>query len=267
MEEQYLMLLQKLVKKAEVAAVRQDRTGTGTFSMFGPQMEFDLSEGFPLLTTKRVHFKSVVAELLWMLSGSTNVKPLQEQGVRIWDEWADADGELGPVYGKQWRSWHSEFSPDIDQITQVIESIKKNPGSRRHVVVGYNPAEVDSMALPPCHMFFQFYVDEGTLSCKMYQRSADIFLGVPFNLASYALMTHLIARETGLKVGRFIHTFGDLHLYSNHLAQAQEQLSRSPRSFPTVEIRSDKGLFDLKTEDVALLGYDPHPTIKAKVSV
>jgi thymidylate synthase len=282
-ELQYLALLQELVDKADVAPVRDDRTGTGTFSVFGRQIRFDLERGFPLLTTKNVWFKGVVAELLWMLSGSTNVKTLQEQGVGIWDQWADKDGELGPVYGAQWRSWptdkyepvsgqlsHQSKRVMIDQIVNVIDSLKRNPNDRGHVVSAWNVSDLEMMALRPCHCLFQFYVDNGKLSCQLYQRSADIFLGVPFNIASYALLTHLIAREVGLGVGDFVHTFGDLHLYSNHVEQAKEQLSRCPRPFPTLDLPIRKNhvdIFNLAPAAIVLQGYDPHPTIKAEVSV
>lgn len=280
-ELQYLGLLQELVDKSD-EEVREDRTGTGTYSVFGRQIRFDLSQGFPLITTKKLFTRGIVAELLWMLSGSTNVKPLQEQGVHIWDEWADTEGELGPVYGKQWRSWvgpnqylevpgergsYDVVRKRIDQIANVIKSIKENPGSRRHIVTAWNPAEVDKMALPPCHMMFQFYVDNGKLSCQLYQRSADIFLGVPFNIASYALLTHLIARECGLEVGEFVHTFGDLHLYADHVEQAKEQLTRAPLEMPHVLIDSNAGIFDLVTSDIVFIDYNAHPGIKAKVSV
>lgn len=267
-ELQYLALLQELVDKHEEDPTpREDRTGTGTFSMFGRQIRFDLSLGFPLLTTKKIYTRGVVAELLWMLKGSTNIKELVDQGVHIWDEWADENGELGPVYGKQWRSWAGKDWWNIDQIANVIESIKTNPGSRRHIVTAWNPAEVDDMALPPCHMLFQFYVEKGKLSCQLYQRSADIFLGVPFNIASYALLTHLIARETGLEVGEFIHTFGDLHLYSNHVDAAKTQLTRAPLEMPLVSIDSDKSIFELLTNDIAFVDYNSHAKISGKVSV
>lgn len=270
-ELQYLGLLRELVDKSD-GSTRSDRTGVGTYSIFGRQIRFNLADGFPILTTKKVFFKGVVAELLWMLSGSTNIKPLTEQGVHIWDEWADENGELGPVYGAQWRTWKKHpdrIWDDIDQISQVIESIKTNPGSRRHIVTAWNPAEVEDMALPPCHMLFQFYVEDGKLSCQLYQRSADIFLGVPFNIAQYALLTTLIARECGLEVGEFVHTFGDLHLYSNHVDAAKEQLARSPKQSPTLVIAPSlkTSIFELTTSDVGLIGYDPHPTIKAKVAV
>lgn len=247
---------------------RNDRTGTGTLSVFGSQMRFNLSEGFPLLTTKRVHFKSVVHELLWFLQGQTNVKYLQDNGVTIWDEWADEDGELGPIYGKQWRSWSGADGQTIDQIAKVIAEIQNNPTSRRLVVSAWNVADVEKMKLPPCHILFQFYVSEGRLSCQLYQRSADVFLGVPFNIASYALLTHLVAEVCGLRVGEFVHTIGDAHLYVNHIEAAELQLSRSPRPLPTIRIfpfRND--ITEYQYNDIELIGYDPHPAIKAQVSV
>lgn len=268
-ELQYLGLLQELVDKSD-EEVREDRTGTGTYSVFGRQIRFDLSQGFPLITTKKLFTRGIVAELLWMLSGSTNVKPLQEQGVHIWDEWADTEGELGPVYGAQWRNFNGfpgSLQRPLDQINGVIKSIKENPGSRRHIVTAWNPRQLDEMALPPCHMMFQFYVEKGKLSCQLYQRSADIFLGVPFNIASYALLTHLIARECGLEVGEFVHTFGDLHLYADHVEQAKEQLTRAPLEMPHVLIDSNAGIFDLVTSDIVFIDYNAHPGIKAKVSV
>lgn len=268
-ELQYLGLLQELVDKSD-EEVREDRTGTGTYSVFGRQIRFDLSQGFPLITTKKLFTRGIVAELLWMLSGSTNVKPLQEQGVHIWDEWADTEGELGPVYGAQWRNFNGfpgSLQRPLDQINDVIKSIKENPSSRRHIVTAWNPRQLDEMALPPCHMMFQFYVDNGKLSCQLYQRSADIFLGVPFNIASYALLTHLIARECGLEVGEFVHTFGDLHLYADHVEQAKEQLTRAPLEMPHVLIDSNAGIFDLVTSDIVFIDYNAHPGIKAKVSV
>jgi len=269
-ELQYLSLLAELIAKHENDPMpREDRTGTGTFSVFGRQIRFDLGKGFPLLTTKKIHTKSMVAELLWMLAGDTNVETLRAQGVRIWDEWAGPDGALGPVYGAQWRR-HLSKDPStiaqIDQISEVIATLREKPNDRGHIVTAWNPAEIHDMALRPCHCLFQFYVEDGLLSCQLYQRSADIFLGVPFNIASYALLTHLIAREVGLGVGEFVHTFGDLHLYANHVEQAKTQLSRTPTPFPTVQI-ADKGIFDLRTEDVSFLGYVPHDTIKAEVSV
>jgi thymidylate synthase len=247
---------------------KHDRTGTGTISVFGHQMRFDLGEGFPLVTTKKLHVKSIVYELLWFLRGDTNIKYLNEHGVRIWDEWADERGELGPVYGQQWRSWPGRDGQTIDQIGNVVEAIKRNPDSRRLIVSAWNPAEVDKMALPPCHCLFQFYVAEGKLSCQLYQRSADIFLGVPFNIASYALLTMMVAQVTGLKAGEFIHTFGDAHLYLNHIEQAQLQLSRAPRALPVMTINpAVKDLFAFNYEDFTLTGYEPHPHIKAEVAV
>ncbi len=247
---------------------KHDRTGTGTISIFGHQMRFNLADGFPLVTTKKLHVKSIVYELLWFLRGDTNIKYLQDHGVRIWDEWADENGELGPVYGQQWRSWPAADGQTIDQIGNVVEAIKRNPDSRRLIVSAWNPAEVDKMALPPCHCLFQFYVAEGKLSCQLYQRSADIFLGVPFNIASYALLTMMVAQVTGLKAGEFIHTFGDAHLYLNHIEQAQLQLSRAPRPLPAMTINRDvKDLFAFNYEDFTLTGYEPHPHIKAEVAV
>jgi len=247
---------------------KHDRTGTGTISVFGHQMRFNLADGFPLVTTKKLHVKSIVYELLWFLRGDTNIKYLNEHGVRIWDEWADERGELGPVYGQQWRSWPAADGKTIDQIGNVVEAIKRNPDSRRLIVSAWNPAEVDKMALPPCHCLFQFYVAEGKLSCQLYQRSADVFLGVPFNIASYALLTMMVAQVTGLKAGEFIHTFGDAHLYLNHIEQAQLQLSRAPRPLPTMTINpAVKDLFAFNYEDFTLAGYEPHPHIKAEVAV
>ena len=247
---------------------KSDRTGTGTRSVFGYQMRFDLSEGFPLLTTKKLHLRSIIHELLWFLKGDTNIKYLKDTNVSIWDEWADENGDLGPVYGYQWRSWPAPDGRHIDQIANVVEQIKKNPDSRRLIVSAWNPALVDEMALPPCHALFQFYVANGKLSCQLYQRSADIFLGVPFNIASYALLTMMMAQVCGLEAGEFIHTFGDAHLYSNHIEQAQLQLSRDFRNLPTMKINPEvKDLFEFKFEDFELEGYDPHPHIKAAVSV
>ncbi|MES9944815.1 MAG: thymidylate synthase [Candidatus Thiodiazotropha sp.] len=247
---------------------KEDRTGTGTRSVFGYQMRFDLDDGFPLLTTKRLHLRSIVHELLWFLKGDTNVRYLQENGVSIWDEWADEDGDLGPVYGYQWRSWPAPEGGHIDQISQLIEHIRANPDSRRLIVSAWNPAQVEHMALPPCHCLFQFYVAEGRLSCQLYQRSADIFLGVPFNIASYALLTMMIAQVTGLEPGEFVHTFGDAHLYSNHLEQVDLQLSRAPRKLPSMKINpAVKSIFDFHFEDFELVDYDPHPHIKAPVAV
>ena len=249
-------------------AAKADRTGTGTLSVFGYQMRFDLAAGFPLVTTKRVHFKSIAYELLWFLRGETNTKFLREHGVSIWDEWANASGDLGPVYGYQWRSWPAPDGRHIDQISQVLEQIRKNPDSRRMIVSAWNVADLDKMALMPCHAFFQFYVAGGRLSCQLYQRSADIFLGVPFNIASYAALTMMIAQVSGLKLGDFVHTFGDTHLYRNHLEQAREQLSRQPRKLPTMRLNpAVKNLFDFKYEDFTLENYDPHPAIKAPVAV
>jgi len=252
----------------EEGAVKTDRTGTGTKSVFGYQMRFDLNKGFPLLTTKKLHTKSIIHELLWFLKGETNIRYLKENGVSIWDEWADANGELGPVYGYQWRSWPTPGGGHIDQVTQVIEMIKKNPDSRRLIVSAWNVADINNMKLPPCHAFFQFYVADGKLSCQLYQRSADIFLGVPFNIASYALLTMMVAQVCGLKYGDFIHTLGDAHLYSNHIEQAKLQLSRELRPLPTMKINPDvKSIFDFKFEDFELVNYDPHPHIKAPVAV
>jgi thymidylate synthase len=261
----YLKLLATIL---ENGTDKSDRTGTGTRSLFGYQMRFDLAQGFPLLTTKKLHLKSIIYELLWFIRGETNVRWLQERGVKIWDEWADANGDLGPVYGSQWRSWPAPDGRKIDQLAQVIDSIKNNPDSRRHIVSAWNPAEVDNMALPPCHCLFQFYVANGKLSCQLYQRSADSFLGVPFNIASYALLTHMVAQVTGLEVGDFVHTFGDVHLYANHFEQAQLQLTREPRALPTLVINPDvTRLEDFVFEDFAFESYDPHPTIKAPISV
>lgn len=247
---------------------KTDRTGTGTISCFGYQMRFDLAKGFPLLTTKKLHTKSIIHELLWFLQGDTNIKYLQDNGVKIWDEWADADGNLGPVYGYQWRNWPAPNGQSIDQITKLVEMIKKNPDSRRLIVTAWNPADVDRMALPPCHCLFQFYVADGKLSCQLYQRSADTFLGVPFNIASYALLTMMVAQVTGLKPGTFVHTFGDLHLYSNHLEQAKLQLTREPRPLPRMKLNpAVKNIHDFRFEDFTLEGYDPHPAIKAPIAV
>lgn len=247
---------------------KSDRTGTGTFSVFGYQMRFNLAQGFPLLTTKKVHLRSIIHELLWFLQGGTNIKYLKDNKVTIWDEWADENGNLGPVYGKQWRSWATVDGRVVDQISEVVEQIKKNPDSRRLIVSAWNVGELDQMTLAPCHAFFQFYVADGKLSCQLYQRSADIFLGVPFNIASYALLTMMVAQVCGLQPGDFVHTFGDAHLYSNHLEQTREQLSREPRPLPTMKINPDvKNIFDFKFEDFTLEGYDPHPAIKAPVAV
>lgn len=247
---------------------KADRTGTGTISVFGYQMRFDLEEGFPLLTTKKLYTRAIFHELLWFLKGDTNIKYLQDNKVTIWDEWADEEGNLGPVYGKQWRSWETPDGRKIDQIVNVVEQIKKNPDSRRLLVVAFNPSDVDKMALPPCHAFFQFYVANGKLSCQLYQRSADIFLGVPFNIASYALLVHMIAQVCGLKPGEFIHTLGDAHIYSNHLEQVKTQLQRDFRPLPKLVLNPDvKDLFDFKFEDIQVVGYDPHPAIKGEVAV
>lgn len=247
---------------------KSDRTGTGTRSVFGHQMRFDLNEGFPAITTKKLHLRSIIHELLWFLQGDTNIKYLKENGVKIWDEWADEDGNLGPVYGYQWRSWPTASGEHIDQITQLIDQIKNNPDSRRLIVSAWNVGEVQNMALPPCHTFFQFYVANGKLSCQLYQRSADIFLGVPFNIASYALLTMMIAQVCDLQLGDFVHTFGDAHLYSNHIEQAELQLSRDFRTLPTMKINPKvESIFDFKFEDFELQNYDPHPHIKAPVAV
>jgi thymidylate synthase len=247
---------------------KEDRTGTGTLSVFGHQMRFDLAAGFPLLTTKKVHLKSIVHELLWFLQGSTNIKYLKDNGVSIWDEWADENGNLGPVYGYQWRNWPKPDGTHIDQIVQVVEAIKNNPDSRRLIVSAWNVADVDRMKLPPCHAFFQFYVADGHLSCQLYQRSADIFLGVPFNIASYALLTMMVAQVCGLKPGDFVHTLGDAHIYRNHLDQVHEQLSRQPRDLPTMRINPEvRDIFSFRFEDFELENYDPYPAIKAPVAV
>lgn len=247
---------------------KEDRTGTGTISCFGYQMRFDLSEGFPVLTTKKLHLKSIIHELLWFIQGDTNIKYLKENGVRIWDEWADDEGNLGPVYGYQWRSWPNPDGSHTDQIVKLIDQLKNKPDSRRHIVSAWNPSFIDDMALPPCHCLFQFYVADGKLSCQLYQRSADTFLGVPFNIASYALLTMMLAQVCGYEAGEFIHTFGDVHLYNNHIEQAQLQLTRDFRPLPTMAINPDvKDLFDFKFEDFELQNYDPHPHIKAAVSV
>lgn len=262
---QYLDLMRHVL---ENGTRKEDRTGTGTLSVFGYQMRFDLSEGFPLVTTKKVHLRSIIHELLWFLKGETNIRYLKENGVSIWDEWADENGDLGPVYGAQWRSWPTPLGGSIDQITQLVEQIRNSPDSRRLLVSAWNPAEVERMALPPCHCLFQFYVAEGRLSCQLYQRSADIFLGVPFNIASYALLMLMIAQVTGLQPGEFIHTFGDAHLYANHLDQVKTQLSRSPFPLPVMQLNSDvNSLFDFVYDDFSLEQYQCHPHIKAPVAV
>jgi thymidylate synthase len=263
--KQYHDLLQHILDQG---VKKEDRTGTGTISVFGYQMRFNLEEGFPLVTTKKLHLRSIIHELLWFLDGDTNVKYLKDNKVSIWDEWADENGELGPVYGKQWRSWTTREGGSIDQIKQVVETLKKNPDSRRIIVSAWNVEDIPNMALAPCHCLFQFYVADGKLSCQLYQRSADTFLGVPFNIASYALLTMMMAQVCGLKVGDFVHTFGDAHLYLNHLEQAQTQLAREPRELPKMIINPEvKSIFDFKIEDFELIGYDPHPHIKAAVSV
>jgi thymidylate synthase len=261
----YLDLVRDIL---ETGTAKHDRTGTGTLSVFGRQLRFDLSEGFPLVTTKRIHLKSVVHELLWFLAGDTNIAYLNDHGVTIWDEWADARGELGPVYGRQWRSWAAPDGRVIDQMAEVVAAIRKNPDSRRLIVSAWNPADVPAMALPPCHLLFQFYVADGRLSCLMYQRSADVFLGVPFNIASYALLTQMVAHVTGLVPGDFVHALGDTHLYVNHLEQARLQLTRAPRPLPRVVLNPDvTDLFAFRFEDIQVEGYEPHPAIKAKVAV
>ncbi|GIL16625.1 MAG: thymidylate synthase [Oligoflexia bacterium] len=263
--KQYHQLMKEILANG---VAKEDRTGTGTISIFGHQMRFNLEEGFPLLTTKKLHTKSIIHELLWFLKGDTNIQYLKENGVRIWDEWADENGNLGPVYGKQWRAWEAPDGRKIDQITNVINQIKKNPDSRRHLVVAFNPSDVDKMALPPCHAFFQFYVGNGKLSCQLYQRSADVFLGVPFNIASYALLTHMVAQVCDLKVGDFVHTLGDAHLYRNHLEQTNLQLTRDFKALPQLKMNPNvKNIFDFKFEDFEIVGYDPHPHIKAEVAV
>ncbi|MEM8689633.1 MAG: thymidylate synthase [Pseudomonadota bacterium] len=263
--KQYLDLMRHV---RETGAQKGDRTGTGTLSVFGHQMRFDLAQGFPLITTKRLHIKSIIYELLWFLKGDTNIAYLKENGVRIWDEWADENGDLGPVYGHQWRSWPTPDGRQVDQIAAVVDSLKNAPDSRRHLVCAWNVADVDQMALPPCHCLFQFYVAEGKLSCQLYQRSADIFLGVPFNIASYALLTHMMAHVTGLKPGEFIHTFGDAHLYLNHLEQADEQLIRAPLPLPRLVIKRDVEAIDqFRFDDFEIIGYETHPHIAAPVAV
>jgi len=262
---QYLDLLSDVL---ENGVEKSDRTGTGTLSVFGRQMRFDLSQGFPALTTKKLHLKSIIGELIWFLRGDTNVRWLQERGITIWDEWADENGDLGPVYGHQWRSWPAPNGETIDQIAKVIESIRTNPDSRRHIVSAWNVAEVDDMALPPCHTMFQFYVANGTLSCQLYQRSADIFLGVPFNIASYALLTMMVAQVTGLKAGEFVHTLGDAHLYLNHIEQAKLQLTREPGALPVMQLNPERTAIDeFELEDFTLIDYVAAPSIKAPIAV
>ena len=263
--KQYLDLMQKVLEEGQE---KSDRTGTGTLSIFGHQMKFDLSKGFPLVTTKKVHLKSIIHELIWFLQGSTNISYLKENGVSIWDEWADENGDLGPVYGAQWRSWPDGNNGTIDQIENLINGINNNPDSRRHIVSAWNPALVDEMALPPCHSLFQFYVANGELSCQLYQRSADIFLGVPFNIASYALLTHMIAQVCNLKAGKFVHTLGDAHLYINHLEQAKLQLSRETMGLPELKLSSNvDNIFDFKFEDIEIINYESHPAISAPIAV
>jgi len=263
--QQYLQLLERVLEEGNK---KEDRTGTGTISVFGHQMRFDLSKGFPAITTKKLHLKSIIHELLWFLNGDTNVKYLQDNGVRIWNEWADENGELGHVYGYQWRSWPKSNGESLDQITQVVNDIKNNPDSRRLIVSAWNAGDIENMALPPCHALFQFYVAKGKLSCQLYQRSADIFLGVPFNIASYALLTMMMAQVCGLEAGEFVHTLGDSHIYSNHLDQVKLQLTREPRDLPVLKINPDvKNIFDFKFEDFSLENYDPHPHIKGAISV
>ncbi|HQS51560.1 MAG: thymidylate synthase [Sphingobacteriales bacterium 17-39-43] len=263
--KQYHELMQHVLQNG---TQKQDRTGTGTISVFGYQMRFNLQEGFPLVTTKKVHLRSIIHELIWFLKGETNIKYLKDNGVSIWDEWADENGELGPVYGSQWRSWPTPDGGHIDQITQVIKQIRNNPDSRRLIVSAWNVAEIENMALPPCHSFFQFYVADGKLSCQLYQRSADIFLGVPFNIASYALLTMMVAQVCGLEAGDFVHTFGDAHLYNNHLEQTRLQLSRECKPLPVMELNPEiRDIFDFKFEDFSLENYDPHPHIKGAVAI
>ncbi len=263
--KQYHDLLKHVLAHGEK---KSDRTGTGTLSVFGYQSRYNLAEGFPLLTTKKLHTRSIFYELLWFLRGETNIKFLKDNKVSIWDEWAAENGELGPIYGKQWRYWETADGKTVDQISNVIQQIKSNPDSRRHLVIAFNPGDVDKMALPPCHAFFQFYVANGKLSCQLYQRSADIFLGVPFNIASYALLVHMVAQVCDLKVGDFIHTLGDAHIYSNHMEQVHTLLAREPRPLPQLKLNPEiKDIFDFKYEDISIVGYDPHPVIKAEVAV
>ncbi|MBV6639097.1 MAG: thymidylate synthase [Cyclobacteriaceae bacterium] len=262
---QYLDLMQHIM---DHGTEKSDRTGTGTKSIFGHQMRFDLSKGFPLVTTKKLHLRSIIHELLWFIKGDSNIKYLKDNGVRIWDEWADENGDLGPIYGVQWRSWPKSDGTTVDQLSQVIDTIKNNPDSRRIIISAWNVGEIENMALPPCHTLFQFYVADGKLSCQLYQRSADVFLGVPFNIASYALFTMMIAQACDLEAGDFVHTFGDAHLYSNHMEQAALQLSRDPRPLPTMKINPEvKNIFDFKYEDFELINYEPHPHIKGEVAV
>lgn len=262
---EYLELLRDVLLNGNE---KDDRTGTGTVSVFGRQLRFDLTDGFPLITTKKLHLKSIIHELLWFLSGSTNVKYLQDNGVKIWDEWADDNGDLGPVYGKQWRAWRTANGTVVDQISRVVQQIKENPNSRRHVVSAWNVGELDEMALPPCHLLFQFYVANGKLSCQLYQRSCDLFLGMPFNIASYSLLTHMVASVCGLEVGEFVWTGGDVHLYSNHIEQATLQLTRSPKPLPKLRIKTERSsLFDYTFDDFEIVDYQPHPRISAPIAV
>ena len=262
---EYLQLLDNILQNGES---KNDRTGTGTLSIFGYQMRFDLSKGFPLVTTKKLHIRSIVYELLWFLSGDTNIRYLNDNGVSIWNEWADNNGDLGPVYGKQWRSWSTPNNETIDQISNLLVNIRKNPDSRRHIISAWNVSDVENMALPPCHCLFQFYVSNNKLSCHLYQRSADVFLGVPFNIASYALLTHMIAHVSNLKVGDFVHTFGDAHIYTNHIEQVKMQLQRKPMNLPKIELNNSiNNLFDFQYEDIKIIDYESHPHIKAKVAV
>lgn len=262
---QYLSLLEHVLERG---VSKGDRTGTGTLSIFGHQMRFDLTEGFPLLTTKKLNTRAIVHELLWFLRGDTNIQYLHDHGVTIWDEWADSRGDLGPVYGKQWRRWEGSNGRSYDQMSRLVEGLQKNPDSRRHVVSAWNVAEIDQMKLPPCHCLFQFYVADARLSCQLYQRSADVFLGVPFNIASYSLLTHMVAQVCGLSVGEFVHTLGDAHLYSNHIEQAKEQLTRNPKPLPRLRLKPEvKDLFSFQFEDMEILNYDPYPSIKAPIAV